>query len=44
MTEEFNTLLGNGTWTLVALTTSMNLVGSKWVFEIKRKADGIVDR
>jgi len=44
MEEEFNALLRNGTSTLVAPTASMNLVGFKWVFKIKRKADGTVDR
>jgi hypothetical protein len=44
MAEEFNALLRNGTWTLVTPTASMNLVGSKWVFKIKRKSDGTVDR
>jgi hypothetical protein len=44
MAEEFNALLKNGTWTLVSPTPSMNIVGSKWVYRIKRKADGSVDR
>jgi len=44
MFEEFNALLRNGTWTLVPPTSSMNIVGCKWVYRIKRKADGSVDR
>jgi hypothetical protein len=45
MAEEFNALLKNGTWTLVSPTNSMNIiVGYKWVFRIKRKADGSIDR
>lgn len=44
MTNEFNVLLTNGTWTLVDPHPSMNIVGCKWVFRIKRKADGSVDR
>jgi hypothetical protein len=44
MDEEFNALLKNGTWTLVSPTTSMNIVGSKWVFCIRRKANGSIDR
>jgi len=44
MAEEFHALLKNGTWTLVPPTSSMNIVRSKWVYRIKRKADGSVDR
>lgn len=34
----------NGTWSLVPPRPHMNLVGSKWIFKIKRKADGSVER
>jgi hypothetical protein len=44
MADEFTALLKNGTWSLVSPTPSMNIVGSKWVFRIKRKADGSVER
>lgn len=44
MTTEFDALLRNGTWTLVPPTPTMNVVGCKWVFRIKRKADGSLDR
>ncbi len=44
MTEEFNALLENGTWTLVDPHPSMNIVGYKWVFRIKHNADGSIDR
>lgn len=43
MNEEFNALMKIGTWTLVPKNDSMNIVGTKWVFHIKRKADGSVE-
>jgi hypothetical protein len=42
MNEKFDALLKNGTWNLV--TPSMNIVGSKWVFKIKRHANGSIER
>jgi hypothetical protein len=34
----------NGTWELVQLPAGRKAIGSKWVFKIKRNADGSVDR
>ena len=44
MNSEFDALLQNNTWCLVPVSTAKNLVGCKWVFRIKRKADDSVDR
>ncbi|CAN6722330.1 unnamed protein product [Malus baccata var. baccata] len=44
MQEELNALLNTGTWSLVPSHPSQNLVGCKWVFRIKRKPDGSIDR
>ncbi|KAM2731468.1 hypothetical protein EV2_035124 [Malus domestica] len=44
MQDEFNALLTTGTWSLVPSHHSQNLVGCKWVFRIKKKPDGTVDR
>ena len=44
MEEGFNALMRNGTWQLVPSHSNMNLVGFKWVFRIKRKADGSVEQ
>ncbi|KAF5454397.1 hypothetical protein F2P56_024066, partial [Juglans regia] len=44
MREEFTALVRHGTWKLVPAASHQNLVGSKWVFRIKRKPEGSVDR
>jgi hypothetical protein len=44
MQIEFNALLQNQTWTLVPPRQANNLVGCKWVFKVKRKADGSIER
>jgi len=44
MNEGFDALLQNGTWSLVSPSPAMNVVGCKWVFQIKRKSDGQIER
>ena len=44
MNLEFDTLLQNQTWTLVPSHPSQNIIGCKWVFRVKRHADGSVER
>jgi hypothetical protein len=36
--------LDNGTWKLVKLPAGRKVIGSKWVFKIKRNADGSIER
>jgi hypothetical protein len=36
--------LDNGTWKLVKLPAGRKAIGSKWVFKIKRNADGSIER
>jgi hypothetical protein len=42
--EEMEALLKNDTWTFVPLPEGKKAVGCKWVFSIKHKADGSVER
>ena len=44
MADEFNALQRTGTWTLIPYHSSMNVLPNKWVFRIKRRADGSVER
>lgn len=43
MLDEYNVLIDNKTWTL-APCSDYNVVGNKWVFRVKRKKDGSVDK
>ncbi|KAK0605174.1 hypothetical protein LWI29_023729 [Acer saccharum] len=44
MSEEFDALVRNNTWTLVPSQSSSNTVGCKWVFRIKRSPDGSISK
>ena len=44
MDREMKTLEDAGTWETVPRPAGRNIVGSKWVFRIKRKADGTIDK
>ena len=44
MQKEYNSLKEYQTWDLVDLPPNANLIGCKWVFKTKRKADGQIDR
>eukprot|EP00794_Sanderia_malayensis_P019750 gene19750-biopygen16400 len=41
---ECDSLIDKNTWELVSLPEDKNLVGSRWVFKVKKKADGSIDR
>ena len=44
MNEEYKSLMKHKTWTLVKLPQGRNVVGSKWVYKAKQKANGDIDR
>jgi hypothetical protein len=44
MNEEYQALMENKTWHLVPPSSNKNLIDCKWVYRIKRKADGTIDR
>jgi hypothetical protein len=44
MTSEYQALISNHTWTLCPRPLHHNVVKNKWVFKIKQKLDGSVDR
>jgi len=44
MDTEHQALLRNRTWHLVPPPRGKNIIGCKWVYKVKRKADGSVDR
>ena len=44
MNEEYNALMKNKTWHLVPSRYGTNIIDCRWVYRIKRKADGSVDK
>ena len=44
MEDEHSALLRNDTWTMVPPPPSQNVIGSRWVFKVKHKANGSVDK
>jgi hypothetical protein len=44
MNTEYTALMNNRTWHLVPAPRGKNIIGSKWVYKVKRRADGTVDR
>jgi histone deacetylase 1/2 len=44
METEFTALQNNRTWRLVPPRSGVNIIDCKWVFKIKKKADGSIER
>ena len=43
MHDEIQALTSNNTWSLVPKPADKNIVGSKWVFRIKRTPNGTIE-
>ncbi|XP_039012528.1 uncharacterized protein LOC120141816 [Hibiscus syriacus] len=41
---EYNALLSNNTWDIVELSAGRKAIGCKWLFKVKKNADGFVKR
>ena len=44
MEQENHALMKNKTWTLVPPPSRVNIIDSKWVFKVKKHADGSIER
>ena len=44
MQAEYDAIVKNGTWSLCDLPAGKKAIGTKWVYKLKRKPDGSVDR
>ena len=44
MNKEIEALQDNGTWELTDLPLGKKVIGSKWVYKVKLKSDGTVER
>lgn len=44
MSVEYKALMENQTWTLVPRQSSDNVISKKWVFKVKAKSDGSIER
>jgi histone deacetylase 1/2 len=44
MNEEFEALMKNGTWHLVPPRHGKNIIDCRWIYKVKHKSDGSIDR
>ena len=44
MDLEYQALQNNGTWQLVPPRVGVNVIDSKWIFKVKKHADGSIER
>ena len=41
--NELDSMMKNGVWDLVDLTSNRRAIGNKWVLKVKRKSDGTIE-
>ena len=44
MRDELDSMARNEVWDLVSLPPGRKTIGNKWVFKVKRRADGSIDK
>jgi hypothetical protein len=44
MNIELEALHSNGTWSIIDAPSDVKPIGCKWVFKVKHKADGTIER
>jgi len=44
MLEKLNALNVNNTWQITTLPPGKQTIGCKWIFKVKHKSDGTIDR
>jgi hypothetical protein len=44
MNEEYGALMKNKTWRLIPPHIATNVIDCRWIYKVKRKADGSIDR
>jgi len=44
MTAEYNALISNGTWNLCPRPSHKHVIWNKWIYKLKQKSDGTIDR
>jgi hypothetical protein len=44
MINEYDSVLANGTWNLVDFPHDVNPIDSKWVYRVKYKPNGKIDK
>jgi hypothetical protein len=44
MQSEYDVIMKNGTWSLCDLPPGKKAIGTKWVYKLKRKPNGTIDK